>query len=156
VNLARFLTEARVDLDLDGRFDPETHPLSVDSLSEHMAGLLASSDAVVNANKLRLDLVHRERRAPSLLGGGVALPHVRTLQARRLVMAVGLSRSGLALPTPDDQPLQLVVAIVGPPYDDRQYLQVYKLLSERLAEPGMLQEVLAARQPGEVVRLLSG
>ena len=157
MNLARFLDEQRVDLDLDVHFDDEDdQPLTVDALAEHMAGVLATSEHVVNPSKLRNDLVNRERRAPSLLGAGVALPHVRTLQARKPVMAVGISREGLALPTPDDEPVRLVIALVGPPYDDKTYLQIYKRLSERLVGDGALEEVLEATRPGEVVRALSG
>lgn len=154
MNLARFLREERVDLHLDERFDDD-HPATVESLAEHMAGLLELSDDVVNPSKLRLDLVNREKRAPSLLGLGIAMPHVRTLQARKLVMAVAISEEGLDLDAPDDEPVRLAVAIVGPPYDDKQYLQVYKRLSERLLEEGAVEAILAAESPGEVVRAIS-
>lgn len=155
MNLARFLKESRVDLDLDRAFHDEENPATVESLAERMCVLLEDSEAVVNATKLRLDLLNRERRAPSLLGMGVALPHVRTLQARRLIMAVGVSRAGLSLDTPDGEPVHLVVALVGPPYDDKQYLQIYKRLSERLLEPDLMAEIIAAEEPGQVVRALS-
>ena len=156
MNLARFLKEERVALDLDASFD-EDHPLSMEALVERMCDLLEHSQQIVNPNKLRNDLLNRERRSPSLLGHGVAMPHVRTLQARRLVIAVGISRSGLPLEdTPDGEPVRLVVAVVGPSYDDKQYIQVYKLLSERLLEPGLMDVVLNADEPGVVVRALSG
>ncbi len=155
MNLARFLREERVDLVLDAAFD-EDHPASLTVLAEHMAGLLALSDDIVNASKLRNDLVNREKRAPSLLGIGIAMPHVRTLQARKLVMAVGLSEQGLELDTPDDEPIRIVIAIVGPPYDDKMYLQVYKRLSERLLEEGATDAILGAENAGQVVRALSG
>lgn len=156
MNLARFLKEERVDLDLDAAFDAEERPATVEGVADHMVGLLERSDALVNVTKLRLDLVQRERRAPSLLGHGVALPHVRTLQARRLVLAVAVSRAGLDLGAPDGEPVHLVVALVGPTYDDKLYLQVYRLLSERLLLPGTLDAARTAREPGELVRAISG
>ena len=112
MNLGRWLAEERVDLDLDAAFDSE-HPAQVETLATRMAALLATSPDIVNASKLRTDLVLRERRAPSLPGHGVAMPHVRSLQARRLVLAVGVSRAGLPLPTPDGEPVRLVIALVG-------------------------------------------
>jgi len=154
MNLARFLREERVDLHLDDHFDDD-RPATVEHLAEYMAGLLERSDDIVNASKLRLDLTNREKRAPSLLGLGIALPHVRTLQARKLVMAVGLSEDGLAFDTPDGEPVRIAIAIVGPPYDDKLYLQVYKRLSERLLEEGAVETILAAESAGEVVRALS-
>ena len=154
MNLGRWLAEERVDLDLDAAFDAD-HPPDVEALAERMASLLETSPEVVNAAKLRSDLVLRERRAPSLPGHGVALPHVRTLQARKLVLAVAVSRAGLVLPTPDGQAVRLVVALVGPPYDDKAYLAAYKSLGERLQRPGWIDAVCDCRARGEVLRALS-
>jgi mannitol/fructose-specific phosphotransferase system IIA component (Ntr-type) len=155
VSFGRWLAEERVDLELDAAFDDE-HPPTVESVAERMATLLGTSPDIVSATKLRTDLVLRERRAPSLPGHGVAMPHVRTLQARRLVLAVAVSRQGLALPTPDGEPVRLVIALVGPPYDDKAYLGAYRALGERLERPGWIGEVVASRERGEVVRALAG
>ncbi len=154
MNIARFLKEERVDDTLDAAFD-EDRPPTPETLAETMATLLERSDSIVNPTKLRNDLVNREKRAPSLMGLGIAMPHVRTLQARKLVMAVGISHAGLEMETPDGEPVRLVIALVGPPYDDKLYLQVYKRLSERLLDEGVVEELLAAETPGDVVRLLS-
>jgi len=183
MNLARYLTEDRIDLALDESFprevaeweqahasgqddqddgedDEEDTPAAAapeyETLVLHMARLLETSSDVVNPTRLRREFVHRERRAPSLLGGGVALPHVRTLQARRLIMAVAVSTVGLPVATPDDEPLRLVGALVGPPYDDKAYLQVYKALGEKLLRPGFVEVVLGSRRAGEVLRALAG
>jgi PTS system fructose-specific IIC component len=156
VNIARFLKQERVDLELDAAFDEEDDPVTLDGLAAHMATLLERSEQVVNATRMRTDLVNGVRATPALLGSGLAMPHVRTLQARRLILAVGVSRAGLSLDTPDDEPVRLVVALVGPPYDDKPFLQVYKLLSNRLLDPESLGAVLEAEEPGQVVRALSG
>lgn len=154
MNLARYLTEERIDLALDASFDAGSPP-DHEALVERMADLLGSSPDVVNVTRLRTDLVNRERRAPSLPGHGVAMPHVRTLQARRLVMAVGISRAGLLLPAPDEVPVRLVIALVGPPYDDKAYLGVYRALGERLGQQEWTASILAAGVPGEVLRAMA-
>ncbi|RKY17037.1 MAG: hypothetical protein DRQ55_16710 [Planctomycetota bacterium] len=156
MNIARFLKEQRIDLELDALFDDDERPASMELLTAHMCSLLEQSEQIVNATRLRTDLMNAQRRDPSLLGQGLAMPHVRTLQARRPVLAVGVSRAGLPLDTPDDEPVRLVIALVGPSYDDKQYLQIYKLLSERLLQDGTLEAVLGADEPGQVVRALSG
>jgi nitrogen PTS system EIIA component len=154
VNLGRWIAESRVDLALDAAFDA-SQPADAESVASHMADLLATSPDVVNASKLRQDLVLRERRSASLPGHGVALPHVRTLQARRLLIAVAVARVGLPLGAPDGQPVRLVIAVVGPPYDDKAYLAAYRSLGEKLARPGWIESVCAARERGEVLRALS-
>ncbi|MHC5209833.1 MAG: PTS sugar transporter subunit IIA [Planctomycetota bacterium] len=154
MNLARYLTEERIDMDLDAAFDAE-RPATHEAVVEHMAELLETSSDVVNPTKLRIDLVNRERRAPSLPGHGVAIPHVRTLQARRLVMAVGISHAGLDLPTPDEEPVKLVISLVGPPYDDKAYLGLYRTLGERLQQAPWTEAILSAELPGEVLRAMA-
>lgn len=155
MNIARFLTEERIVLDLDDHFDDESAP-DVDAVVGFMADLLEHSSAIVNATRLRQDLLNSQRRTPSLLGEGLFLPHVRTLQARNLVLAVAISRNGLDLGADDEFPVKLVIAMVGPTYDDKQYLQFYKRLSEQLGQKGAVERVLAAELPGEVLRELSG
>ncbi len=154
MNFSRYIAEDRVDLDLDAAFDAD-HPPDHEAVVLHMAGLLSRSPEVVNANKLRTDLVNREKRAPSLPGHGVAMPHVRTLQARKLVLAVAVSHAGLALDAPDELPIRLVIALVGPPYDDKAYLAMYRALGEQLQQPEWVASVMQAVAPGEVVRALS-
>ncbi len=154
MNLARFLTESRVDMDLGESFDDE-HAATHETLTAHMASLLATSPDIGNPTKLQIDLVNRERQAPSLLGNGVALPHVRTMQARKPVMAIGICREGLAMGAPDGRPVRLVIAIVAPPYDDRLYLVAYKRLGENLSTEGWIDRVVASEVPGEVLRALA-
>ncbi len=165
MNLGRFLDEGRIDLDLDALIrdaaasdaDPDAGPpVSHEALVRHMATLLVTSDEVVNATRLENDLVLRERREATLLGQGVAMPHVRTLQARKLIIAVGISHAGLAIPgTPDGEPVRLVISFVGPTYDDKVYLLAYRRLGERLQEEWWVQSMLEAESPGEIVRALS-
>ena len=158
MNPGRFVNEERVDLDLDAAFprpeDDDGWSVSGEALAEHMAGLLELSDQIVNPTKLRRDIIERERRAPTLLGEGVAMPHVRTLQARKLVMAVGVSREGLPMNGPDDEPVRLVIAFAGPTYDDKQFMHLEKRLAERILEDGWVERVLDASSAGEVVRAM--
>lgn len=165
MNLGRFLKEERIDLDLDALLaelaeedetSDEEPTLSFERVVEHMAALLTRSEQIGNEKKMTQDLVQCQRRTATLLGRGVAMPHVRTMQAKRLVMAVGLSRSGLPVDgTPDDEPLRLVIALVAPTYDDKTSLQVQKRIGEKLGEDGWIDEVLAAEAPGEIVRALA-
>ncbi len=164
MNLGRFLKEERVDLDLDAllaTLEPdedsdEAPQLEFERVVEHMAELLTHSEQIANERKMTQDLVQCQRRTATLLGRGVAMPHVRTMQARRLVIAVGISRDGLPVPgTPDGEPLRFIIALVAPTYDAKTSLQVQKLIGEKLEEDGWLESVLNADHPGEVVRAIA-
>jgi mannitol/fructose-specific phosphotransferase system IIA component len=89
-----------------------------------LADLLDASGAVSNRNRLFTDLFNREKKACTAIGDGIAIPHVRTIQARRFIMAFARSGEGLPFRAPDDEPVYLFFAMVSPPYEDRMYLRV--------------------------------
>jgi PTS system fructose-specific IIC component len=88
------------------------------------------------------------------VGGGVAFPHVRTLQVKSFVMAFGRSREGLPFEAPDEEPVRLFFAMAAPPYDDRTYLKVYRSLAKLLLDPEHHEQFLLAEEPSEILRAL--
>lgn len=119
--------------------------------------LLEKSDKVSNPRKLLADLRNREAKATTGLGRGIAMPHVRTNQARGFAMAVAVApEPGIEFAAVDGEPVRLFVAMVAPAHDDRFYLKVERTLAAAFEEGDELRDALiAAESPGEVLRLLS-
>lgn len=117
--------------------------------------LLDRTGRVVHVKRLTEDLLNREKRATMLLGQGLALPHVRTMQVRELAAAAIVWRQGCDLDAPDGEPVRLVLAVVSPPYDDQTYLRLYKRLGTALRDTELLEWLASVERPGEVVRLLA-
>jgi PTS system nitrogen regulatory IIA component len=69
----------------------------------------AGANAVAFAEHIR----EREQVAPTMLGGGVAVPHARVRIVRPIAALVTLARP-LFLPTPDGAPVRVVVVLVTP------------------------------------------
>ena len=164
--LHRYLREESILLDLDERLEipDEIEELSArakldfkKSILKVMVGLFEESGVVVNPSKLLTDLVNREAKATTGMGSGMAMPHVRTLQAKELVVAVMRSERGLYFNSMDNQPVHVFIGMVGPPYDDKEYLRlmsmVAKAMQEGLLVP-MVQEAQSAFQlMGDFCRL---
>ena len=68
-----------------------------EAVVREMAELLDQSGRISNVSKLTTDMLNREKKATTGIGGGLAIPHVRTIQAREFLIAVGMSRAGLPL-----------------------------------------------------------
>jgi PTS system fructose-specific IIC component len=167
VSLRRYLRPEAVRLDLrtravpEGEAPEEADPQSEknldrirDSVLEELCELFDATGEVANRNRLLRDLLNREKKAGTAVGGGVAIPHVRTLQAREFLMCFGRSREGLPFRAPDSAPVHLFLGMVAPPYDDRTYLRVYRSLAPILMDPARIEEFLAAQEVSEVLRLL--
>lgn len=160
--LGRLLREESILLDpelpaLPEGVEPDSNRakrLRQEWMIETCTTLLDTTGKVANPRKLADDLTNRERKASTVLGNGVAFPHVRTMQARDLAAAAIVSRPGLALDAPDGQPIHLILAVVAPPYEDQTYLKLYKRLGEALASEHLIDRLRAVKHPGEIVRIL--
>ena len=117
--------------------------------------LLERSGKVVNANKLFIDLRNRERKATTGIGEGLAIPHVRTIQAREFVVALGRSTPGIDFGSIDGRRVHIFLAIVSPPYEDKAYLKVYQRVGRMFAGTDLVQRLLAAGDEHEIIRILS-
>lgn len=122
---------------------------------ERLCALLARSGKIGNESKLFNDLWNREKKATMAVGGGVAIPHVRTMQAKDFAMAIGVAREGIEWDAPDSQPVRIFIAMVGPPYEDRLYLQVWQRVGRLFEQEHAAEAILAAQSPGEIIRWIA-
>jgi nitrogen PTS system EIIA component len=163
MNLRRFLRPEMIKLRMETRWvEPEDPEANLEKLRfrtkeaviRELAVLLAGSDRVGNESKLFTDLWNREKKATTALGKGIAIPHVRTMQAKDLIIAVALSPEGIPFEAPDGDPVRLFLAMVAPPYDDTLYLRALKVISTVASTEGMLERLFTAKDPHEVIFIL--
>jgi PTS system nitrogen regulatory IIA component len=75
---------------------------------------------------LEKDVFAREKLQSTGLGRGVAVAHGKTVSAKGVFIALGISRTGINYDAPDRLPVQLLFLIANPPEETSKYL---KLLS---------------------------
>ena len=167
VNFLRILTpdsmcfelETRLlpDGDLPEDFDPQS-PKNLERVRESVVAelceLLATSGQISNQSRLFKDLYNREKRTPTAMGDGIAIPHVRTIQARKFVMAFARSHDGLPFFSTDGEDVHLFFAMVSPPHEDKTYLRIYKSLASALLQDEHRQAFMEAYSPNEIWEVL--
>ncbi len=129
-----------------------------EAILDALVQLLEKSGKVAHRRRLLQDLVNRERKATTGLGNRVALPHVRTLNAKGFAMAVAIVKDppGLGFDAVDGEPVRVFIAMVAPAYDDRFYVKVERDLAAAFGRgPELVDELIAATSPGEVLRILT-
>jgi mannitol/fructose-specific phosphotransferase system IIA component (Ntr-type) len=179
MRLHRYLKEENIDLDfrpLEGtEFDPareeeqdEESPEMTEGrrfkrkvvILERLVDLLVPSGKITNVRKCVTDLRNREAKATTGFGQGVAMPHVRTPQAKDFAIGVAIApEPGLDFEALDEQPVRIFLPMVAPPYSDKFYRKVEQafaqaFLDEDEAGYGLRQRLLEARTPGEVILAL--
>jgi mannitol/fructose-specific phosphotransferase system IIA component (Ntr-type) len=127
-----------------------------DSVLRAMAGLLESRHAVPDADALYAKLMEREALGSTAIGKGVAIPHCKLAELDRVVLAVGVTRDGIDLATPDGEPVRLFFLVASPEGSPAEHLQSLAAISKWLKEPSNLERLRRARTQREVYESLRG
>jgi mannitol/fructose-specific phosphotransferase system IIA component (Ntr-type) len=141
----------------DPDYDRARHVRSVkrEAVAE-ICALFDGGGQVLNQAKLFKDLWNREKRATTAMGSGIAIPHVRTMQARSLVLGFSRSDSGLSFDAPDGRPVQLFFSIIGPRHEEAAYLRIYREIALIFSYPNAYRMLMEASSEWEVLRVLDG
>jgi mannitol/fructose-specific phosphotransferase system IIA component (Ntr-type) len=165
MSLMRHLRPGLIKMELATRGDPEAlaDPTSglrarralKEAVLEEIVDLFEAEGEIANASKLRVDFVNREKKASTALGGGMALPHVRSMQARAFQVALLRAPHGVWFDAPDDEDVRLFIAMVAPPYEDQQYLKLYRQISKAMLNyPDLVDAVAGAGTQAELRSVL--
>jgi PTS system fructose-specific IIC component len=160
MNISRFLKEELIDLDFVVEQEPPPEESNSDKwkvrnkerILSKLVDILELSGKTVNRNKLMIDFVNRERKATTGIGDGIAVPHVRSMQAKEFIIGFARANGGYEFDSLDGKPVQLFFVMAAPPYDDNLYLKVFKALSESLQYESFREELLNVEEPYEVIR----
>ena len=166
MNIARLLHTDLIKLRMETQppagsedADGEEGEPSLRQLREHkrvildeLVTLLERSARIGNRNKLLNEFEHRERKATTAIGHGIASPHIRTLQAKELIIGVALAPEGYEFDAPDSQPVKIFIAMAAPSYDDTLYLKLFKSLAEVLQFDYFRERLLEAEQEYDIIR----
>lgn len=160
MNISRYLDEELIVLDLEVEQEPPPEEgnsnrwkeRNKERILESLVALLNRSSKTGNRNKLLTDFINRERKATTAIGNGIAFPHVRTMQAKDLIIAFARSKGGYEFDSPDGRPTNIFIIMAAPPYDDNLYLRVFKALAENLQYDSFRQELMKAEKPHEIIR----
>jgi len=163
MNIGRYLRAAQIKLELETRPDlaleeevraTERYRWELkESVLREIGALLIASGRAGNPNKLHTDLLNRERKATTGIGQGIAIPHVRTMNVKSMVMAFARSTSGVEFLALDGKPVHLFLAVVAPPYDDAQYLKFYREMASIFMDPARVRELMDAQDEHEVIKV---
>ena len=122
-----------------------------EAILQEMVDVFEASGQIGSRRRLFNDLLNRERQATSGIGEGIAIPHVRTLQAKRFTIGFCRSERGLPFDAVDGEPVHIFIPMIAPPHDDTLYLRFYKQIAPVLLEEECRERLLAAETPDEVI-----
>ena len=89
-------------------------------------------------------VLEREQVESTCLGSGLAIPHGVLPAGTRMVGAMGISREGLPLDTPDQRPVHCMVLLMTPENERDRHLEVLAALARSIGRDANVQSNLFA------------
>ncbi|MCX6832362.1 MAG: PTS sugar transporter subunit IIA, partial [candidate division Zixibacteria bacterium] len=86
------------------------------------------------------------------IGRGIVIPHIRTMQAKELIIGVLRSTPGYDFESLDGMLSHVFIPMSAPPYDDTLYLRVFKSLAQIISADGFFDRDMSAQQPYDIIR----
>ncbi len=101
-------------------------------------------------------IAERESAAPTELEYGVSMPHGRSDAVTHVMAAVGLCPEGMNFSCLDGAPVRLMILVASPKNTSGPHLHFLASITASLRTQQMVDEVVSAASPEDVVRLLIG
>ena len=118
--------------------------------------LLALSQDSLTQNEIFDSLLGRERLGSTGLGEGVAIPHGRLPGVDKAVAAFIQLAKGVDYDSIDQQPVDLIFALLVPQEATEEHLQILAALAEMFKKPELRDALRKATSAEELLALLPG
>ena len=146
MKLREFYSADVVELDLQAE--------TKDDILRELVGLLGLDEK--SQGILVKMLRRRENLGSTGFGGGIAIPHCRSLVVKRLRVAYGRKSAGIEFDALDGSPVHHFFLIVAPPLEvtNPQYLPVLGKIAQFCKDPGVVTQLASLESSDEFLALL--
>jgi PTS system nitrogen regulatory IIA component len=127
-------------LDLD-RISCNTQSASKKRVLEELSQLLAANQETLSQNQVFDSLLSRERLGSTGLGHGVAIPHGRLKESNTTLAAFIKLQEGIDFDASDNQPVDLLFALLVPEEATEEHLQLLAQLARMFSDEKLVQQL---------------
>lgn len=142
------------DLLTPARISTTLRVSSKDAAIEALGALLVQESELTNSSTVVQVLRDREGLASTGVGDEVAIPHGRLPILTQIVAAIAVAPDGVDFDSIDRRPVRIFVAVLAPDRAPGDHLRVLARVSRLLRDARVRAELIAARDPVEVLGIL--
>lgn len=131
-------------------------PDNKEAVLTQLCHTLCESEHINNHKQLQDAIFAREELMSTGIGLGIAVPHVRLNSFSRMVMAAGVSKTGIKdYESLDGQEVKIVIMIAAGTNQHSAYLKMLSYISKKLKNPQTRQSLLQAVDSAQVHSILT-
>lgn len=132
-----FVSKESIELDLK-KTDKKEH-------LDEMVGLLVSAGVVKEnaTDKIIQELMKREEMGSTGIGGGIAIPHIKTDKVNKVAGAIGISKKGIDFDALDGNPVYVSFLLLTPTGAPNEHLKALSEISSFLKDDITIKDLKA-------------
>ena len=146
MQLTDFLTTDRIACDVNAH----SKKRALEELSE----LISHDQSSISATDIFDCLLSRERLGSTGVGFGVAIPHGRLKDSNHTTAALIQLNHGIDFDAVDNQPVDLLFALVVPDKATEEHLKILALLAAMFKEDELRAQLREAKSPEDIMQLV--
>lgn len=146
MQLTDFLTTDRIACDVNAH----SKKRALEELSE----LISHDQSSISATDIFDCLLSRERLGSTGVGFGVAIPHGRLKDSDHTTAALIQLNHGIDFDAVDNQPVDLLFALVVPDKATEEHLKILALLAAMFKEDELRAQLREAKNPEDIMQLV--
>ncbi len=146
MNISDIITPSRIEVNV---------PIhSKDELLEYMPGILKRNGDIDDIHEVRRIIFERENLMSTGIGHGIALPHGKTNAVKQTSAALLTLAEPLDYESLDNEPVQIVVILVGKEDQVSTHLKLLSKISRIVSSESFRNEAVHAKKPEDIHALL--
>lgn len=121
---------------------------------EELSQLIAHDQLATTPTEIFDSLLSRERLGGTGIGYGVAIPHSRLKNTTHTTAALIHLQNGIDFDAIDNQPVDLLFALVIPEQSTDEHLKILAMLATLFQDENFRNKVRSAKTPNEILSLV--
>lgn len=130
---------------------PET---SKSGAIDALVDVLAGHPSIDSIEAVRRAIFEREKMMSTGVGKGLGLPHAKTDAVQETIAAFATTQHPVDFGAIDDEPVRLILLLVGPEADKSQHIKILGRISRLVSRDDLRGNLVGASSPDDVLRLL--
>jgi mannitol/fructose-specific phosphotransferase system IIA component (Ntr-type) len=121
---------------------------------EELAHTFLDSGVCADIDKLVTALKEREDIMTTGIGFGIAVPHARIKEVRKISFAIGTSRQGIHFDAIDRKPAHLIILVAAGDMQHMEYLRLLSKIMNLLKRENTKESLIAAATADQIIDIL--
>jgi PTS system, fructose subfamily, IIA component len=118
-----------------------------------MIELAATSDRVIDKEKMRIAILEREKIMSTGVGSGFAIPHGKTDAVQDIVAAFAITDQPIDYQSLDDQPVRIIFLLVGKDNSVGPHIKLLSRISRLMNKEEFRKKLIDAESPSEILQI---